>query len=92
MAGLRRRHWLWSRRRRAAVTVPRIEEAWPEAAAAGHYLLGGVCVCGEWSAGCGENIVLQWHEHMKQVEAARWCAICQTGGGRHENWCSSQIV
>lgn len=33
-----------------------------------HHLLGNVCSCGDWSAGCGHDVAEQWRHH---ADAAR---------------------
>lgn len=30
-----------------------------------HFLFGGVCLCGEWRAGCGNDIPTQWADHIR---------------------------
>ena len=35
-----------------------------------HYLLGNVCLCGDWSAACGENVPEQWRQHVAAASGA----------------------
>lgn len=34
-----------------------------------HRLVGSTCSCGEWSAGCGNDVPEQWRQHVNAVEA-----------------------
>lgn len=33
-----------------------------------HQLLGSVCICGGWSAQCGQDIAEQWRQHVNVAE------------------------
>lgn len=44
-----------------------------------HVLLGSICLCGDWSAGCGNDIPEQWRQHVNAAERMSTTPD-QTGG------------